>query len=108
MKSIHILSLVSLFFVSATTSAQVYINGQLYQGIDLHQLQLQYGEPIPPGNYWLMQNGNWGYVGSNQVQGNFFTDNHGNGVVNNTGGTKRFFGDDVNDFCLRNGCSTPW
>jgi hypothetical protein len=75
MKKIHILLGVALTLSSVNVGAQVYINGQLFQGAALYQLQQQYGEAIPSGNYWLMQNGNWGYVGSSQVQGNFHMDN---------------------------------
>ena len=105
MKSVHILSASCLVFSSFTASAQVYINGIHYEGAALYQLQLQYGEAIPPGNYWLLQNGNWGYVGNDQVQGNFHTDNHDSGAVNNQQGKKQYFEDTVGDFCVRNGCS---
>ena len=103
MKLIHILISISLVFISTTSSAQVYFNGQLYQGVELYLLQQIYGGPIHPGNYWLMQNGNWGFADSNQVQGNLFTDNRPNGVINNPNGGKRYFEDEVDDFCARNG-----
>ena len=65
----------ALTLSSADLAAQVYVNGVHYTGAALYQLEQAYGGQIPPGNYWLLQNGNWGYVGSDLIQGNFHTDN---------------------------------
>jgi hypothetical protein len=65
--------------------AQVWINGQLVQGAQLQQLQATYGEPIPPGRYWLSGNGDWGYEGNYQVMGNLYTDNRSYGSNGNSG-----------------------
>lgn len=81
MKRKHIFFTLYFVLMSSNVAAQVYINGQLYEGVALYQLQQQYGGQIPSGNYWLLQDGKWGYVGSNQVQGNFYTDNRGGGYV---------------------------
>lgn len=79
--------LIVLALTSFDVGAQVYINGQLYEGLALYQLQQNYGDIIPSGNYWLMQDGNWGYIGSNQVQGNFYTDNRTVGASSGSGYT---------------------
>lgn len=109
MKKIFKLLTAALVLTSVNASAQVFVNGQLYQGAALAQLQQQYGDVIPSGNYWLIQNGNWGYVDSNQVQGNFYTDNQG------TANSGRFLypesdsvESDWSNFCARNGCSILW
>ena len=60
--------------VAAPAKAQVYINGQLIEGQQLMLLQLSLGEVIPPGNYWVDANGNWGYAGSATPQGNLYSE----------------------------------
>ncbi|MEA3411770.1 MAG: hypothetical protein U9R74_09545 [Pseudomonadota bacterium] len=52
--------------------AQVIINGQLVEGLQLQALQLALGDVIPSGNYWLDASGNWGYAGNSDVQGNLY------------------------------------
>ena len=86
MKIAYIGLIGALTLGSANAPAQVYINGQLYGGAALQQLQMDYGGLIPSGNYWLLQNGNWGYVGNSQVQGNFYSDNQTGGNTANAGG----------------------
>ncbi|MBI4785337.1 MAG: hypothetical protein HY785_29135 [Oscillatoriophycideae cyanobacterium NC_groundwater_1537_Pr4_S-0.65um_50_18] len=62
-------SLLSLFTLPA--SAQVVINGYLFQGEELAQLEYFLGAPVPDGSYWLNTNtGDWGYAGDATVQGN--------------------------------------
>ena len=42
------------------------------QRIDLMLLEYLVGAPIPAGNYWLDEYGNWGYAGIPIIQGNLF------------------------------------
>jgi hypothetical protein len=59
--------------ITMPAKAQVYINGQLIEGQQLLLLQMSLGEVIPPGNYWVDTNGNWGYAGNSTPQGNLNT-----------------------------------
>jgi hypothetical protein len=64
--------LIGFLVIQAPASAEVWVNGQLVEGYQLQQLTLAAGEIIPAGRYWLKANGNWGYEGNSQVQGNLY------------------------------------
>lgn len=67
------LSVLLSFAAPSKAQAQVVINGYLYQGQELAELEYYLGS-IPPGRYWLDVNtGYWGYEGDSTVQGNIFT-----------------------------------
>lgn len=69
--AISVSSLFSLFMLPA--SAQVVINGNLFQGEELAELEYLLGAPVPQGFYWLNTNtGAWGYEGDSTIQGNLF------------------------------------
>ena len=72
LRCLMVLSL-GLPLISLPAIAQVYINGQLIEGQQLLLLQLSLGEVIPPGNYWVDNNGNWGYAGNATPQGNLYS-----------------------------------
>ncbi|HEY9627371.1 MAG TPA: hypothetical protein V6C84_08725 [Coleofasciculaceae cyanobacterium] len=62
-------SLLNLFILPA--SAQVVINGYLFQGEELAQLEYLLGAPVLDGSYWLnTSTGDWGYAGDPTVRGN--------------------------------------
>lgn len=69
------LSLLLSFSLPGKAKAEVFINGQHFQGQDLALLEYILG-PISPGRYWLnTDTGNWGYEGNSTVQGNVLTQN---------------------------------
>ncbi|GAB4535420.1 MAG: hypothetical protein Tsb0014_22400 [Pleurocapsa sp.] len=65
-----ILSVLLSLAAPQKAQAQVYINGYLYQGQELAELEYYLGT-IPPGRYWLdVDTGYWGYEGDSTIQGN--------------------------------------
>jgi hypothetical protein len=74
-----------LMLQALPAAAQVIINGQVVEGLQLQALQLALGEEIPAGNYWLDASGNWGFAGNSNVQGNLYQDY---GSSASTGGGK--------------------
>lgn len=82
----------------------VFVNGRQLSQLEITQLEQQHGDYIPDGNYWLDYNsGYWGYVGG-PAQGVLgspeieFTTGVSEGRAD-----KRWFEDEVADFCARNG-----
>lgn len=79
----------------------VVVNGAAMSPQQLLVLDALAGAPVPDGRYWLdPASGAWGYEGG-PVEGVLGApEGHG-------GGGKRYFEDDVADFCARNG-GCPW
>ena len=74
--STFLLSILLSFTTPSKAEAQVFINGYLYQGQELAQLEYLIG-PVAPGRYWLnTYTGDWGYEGNSQVQGNLLQQNN--------------------------------
>lgn len=53
----------ALSFFSVPLHAQVYVNGQLVEGQQLHWLEAQVGKSLPAGSYWL---GLYGQLGDSE------------------------------------------
>jgi hypothetical protein len=91
---------VLLLLLSAELLARnVVVNGQAVYGQTLAQLDQLSGEPVPDGRYWLnLYTGEWGYEGGPSE-----------GFIGQrpsppaAGGNKRWFEDEVGDFCAHNG-----
>lgn len=78
----------------------VVVNGALMSPQQRLVLDALAGAPVPDGRYWLdPASGAWGYEGG-PVEGVL-------GAPKGQGGGKRYFEDDVADFCARNG-GCPW
>ena len=81
----------------------VVVNGALMNPQQLQVLDILAGEPVPDGRYWLDPvSGAWGYEGG-PVEGVLGAPE----APPSGGGQKRYFEDDVADFCARNG-GCPW
>lgn len=84
-----VISLSALFVPLASQAhAQVVINGHLFTGQDLTELEYLIGSPIPPGFYWLdTYTGDWGYEGDPAIQGNLFYGQGGGSYSGSNGGS---------------------
>ena len=82
----------------------VFVNGQQLTPIEIIQLEQLHGEYIPDGNYWLdYSSGYWGYVGG-PAQGILGRPDIEFSTGVSQGSTdKRWFEDEVADFCARHG-----
>jgi len=88
--------------VALAQQRSVVVNGALMTPQQLQVLDTLAGEPVPDGRYWLdPASGAWGYEGG-PVEGTLGAPANQSG-----GGQKRYFEDDVADFCARNG-GCPW
>ena len=95
--------------VSAKEHRRVIVNDQQLTPQQVWQLEQLHGESIPNGNYWLDWNTRvWGYKGG-PAEGILgqpgLVNGTDSGSSSSSGGS---FEDTTQDFCLRNGCSTPW
>ena len=99
------LALVLLGDVQAYDSNRtVFVNGQQLTQAEIAQLELLHGDHIPSGNYWLDQSsGYWGYVGGPAPGILGRPDIEFNAGVSEGRSDKRWFEDDVADFCARHG-----
>jgi hypothetical protein len=85
-KRLQVMAVSTILMMQAfPAAAQVIINGQVVEGLQLQALQLALGEVIPAGNYWLDASGDWGYAGNSTAQGNLYQDY---GSSASTGGGK--------------------
>ena len=82
----------------------VFVNGQQLTQLEIIQLEQLHGEYIPDGNYWLdYSSGYWGYIGG-PAQGILGKpDIEFNTGVSQGSNEKRWFEDEVADFCARYG-----
>lgn len=95
--------------VSAMEYRIVIVNDRQLTPQEISQLEQLHGESIPSGNYWLDWDTRvWGYKGG-PAEGILGRPGPVNGTDSgsrtSSGGS---FEDTTQDFCLRNGCSTPW
>jgi len=76
MKFLVIAVVAALSILPNGASAQVYytINGQVAPPDIAYSMA---AKGLPPGNYWLAQNGNWGVVGSAYPLGNIYANSGG-------------------------------
>ncbi|QLE57061.1 hypothetical protein [Nostoc sp. TCL26-01] len=102
---LSICSLIGPLSLTATAQGWVVINGELFQGQKLYNLERLLGYSIPSGRYWLDVNtGDWGYEGNPRVQGNILRPNQSS----STPGRRTPFGDILENggyFDPNTGCS---
>ena len=88
----------------AFDNRSVFVNGRQLSQVEIGQLEQLHGESIPDGNYWLdYSSGYWGYVGgpARGVLGR--PDVEFSSGVSEGRADKRWFEDEVSDFCARHG-----
>ena len=88
--AISVSSLLNLLMLPA--SAQVVINGYLFQGEELAQLEYLLGATVLDGSYWLnTQTGDWGYAGDSTVQGNLLAAPQSRSASGSGSGTQSYY-----------------